>query len=98
MSVSDGPVTGQKRQRLDLRITLEQKRRSERAALLSGQSLSGLILRGALREAEQSIRDHEIMTLSEEDSRAFAQALLDPPPPSARLLQAIELYNTEFGS
>lgn len=88
----------QRRERLDLRITPEQMRQLEHAAALCGQSLTGLVLRGALREAEQTIREHEILTLSEQDSRTFVQALLDPPAPSARLVRAIEHYKTEFGS
>jgi uncharacterized protein (DUF1778 family) len=87
----------EKRQRLDLRITAEQKRRLEHAASLRGETLTGLVLQGALREAEQVIRDHEVMTLSEQDSLAFAQALLDPPPPAPRLLEAIQRYKIEFG-
>jgi uncharacterized protein (DUF1778 family) len=84
------------RQRLDLRVTPEQKRQLERAAVLRGQSLTALVLGGALREAEAAIREHDVLTLSEADSRAFVQALLDPPPISPRLLEAIERYEAEF--
>lgn len=90
--------TGQKRERLDLRVTVEQKRQLEHAAALRGQSLTSLVINGAMREAAQAIRECEVLTLSGADSLAFVQALLDPPPPSPRLLKAIENYNGEFGS
>jgi len=86
-----------RRRRLDLRVTDEQKAQLERAAALRGQTLSGLILQVALREAQQAIRDHDIMTLSARDSLAFAEALLDPPVPAPRLVRALEEHRAEFG-
>src|SRR5712692_2324631 len=96
--MADGQRVSQKRQRLDLRIDPDQKRQLERAAALQGESVTELVLRGALHEAEKAIRTYQILTLSAEDSRTFVKALLDPPPVSDRLLAAIEDYRATFGS
>ena len=83
------------RARLAVRVTAEQKRRLEHAAALRGQSVSALVVEGALRAADEAIREHEVWKLSEADSRAFIDALLNPQPPSPRLLQALNRYEEE---
>jgi uncharacterized protein (DUF1778 family) len=82
----------QKRERLEARITPEQKTLLEQAAALTGQSLTDFVVGSAQRAAEQTIREHEVMRLSEEDSRAFVAALLNPPDPTPELRAAVERY------
>ncbi|MGI8553879.1 MAG: DUF1778 domain-containing protein [Dehalococcoidia bacterium] len=86
-----------KPERLEARVTTEQKRLLERAAALSGQTLSDFLVGSAQREAEQTIRDYEVIKLTERDSRAFMEALLATDPPSPRLRQAVEHYRTVMG-
>ncbi len=84
-----------KRGRLAMRITEEQKILLQRAADLEGRSVSDFVIESAQRAAEAVIREHEIITLSTEDSRAFAEALLNPPAPNERLREAFARYQQE---
>jgi uncharacterized protein (DUF1778 family) len=86
---------GVKRGRLATRITEEQKILLQRAADIQGRSLSDFVIESAQRVAEAVIRAHEVITLSTEDSRAFAEALLNPPAPNERLREAFARYQQE---
>lgn len=86
-----------KRERLEARITSEQKRLLERAAAVSGQTLSEFVVGSARKAAEQTVRDCEVIALSERDSRALIDALLHPPAASPRLDRAIERYKAIMG-
>lgn len=86
---------GVKRGRIAARITEEQKVLLQRAADLQGRSLSDFVIESAQRAAEAVIREREIITLSTEDSRAFAEALLSPPAPNERLRDAFARYQQE---
>jgi len=84
-----------KRGRLAARITEEQKVLLQRAADLQGRSLSDFVIESAQRVAEAVIREREVITLSTEDSRAFAEAMLNPPAPNERLRAAFARYQHE---
>lgn len=81
-----------KRERLEARVSAEQKSLFQRAAALRGQTLSDYLVSTLQRDAEQTIREREIMTLSARDSRIFVEALLDPSGPNAALRAAFEDY------
>lgn len=81
-----------KRERLEARVSPEQKALIERAARLEGRSVTDFLVRSAQQEAERVIREHEVMVLSPRDSVAFVQALLDPPPPNEALRAAFRRY------
>lgn len=53
--------------------------------------------RCAQRAAEETIRDHELITLSARDSRAVMQALLHPEPTGPWLRQAAQRYKDSMG-
>ncbi len=77
------------RQRLDMRLDAEQKELLERAAELSGQTLTAFVLDSARRAAEQAVRDHSLITLSVRDAQTFVEALLNPPPLAPRLARSL---------
>lgn len=81
-----------RRERFNARPTPDQKRLFERAAALSGQSVSQFVLSSAQRAAEQAIREHEVILLSARDSRAVMEALLQPDRAGERLRAAAERY------
>lgn len=81
-----------KRERLEVRVSVEQKELVQRAAALLGRSVSDFVLESAQRAAEEAIREHAIIMLSVQDSQAFAKAVLNPPPPSQRLRAAVARY------
>lgn len=83
---------GRKTQRLEARLSAEQKETIEHAAGLEGRSISDFVVARAYEAARDVIREHEVMVLSPRDSRAFVEALLNPPAPSERLSAAFAAY------
>jgi uncharacterized protein (DUF1778 family) len=74
--------------RIDVRLPRQEKAFYQRAADLSGLSMSDFIRQSAQEKAEATIRRHEVLTLSARDSRLVVETLLEPPAPSPRLRQA----------
>ncbi len=79
-----------KTQRVNLRLNEDVKHTIERAASFEGQTVSKFILASALASAEQTIHEHETMTLNKRDSEAFLNALSKPAKFNANLLSAFE--------
>ena len=80
------PVTSpHKRERLEARITPEQKALFLRASSLTGQTLSDFVIGSAQQAAAEAIRRHQVMELTARESEAFAEALLNPPVPNETL-------------
>jgi uncharacterized protein (DUF1778 family) len=71
-----------KNARLEARVTEEQKQLMERAAFLRGQNLTEFMVSVLAEAATQTIKDRELLELTERDHAAFAEALLNPPAPS----------------
>ena len=82
----------QRRERLEARVTREQKELFQEAAALEGTSLTDFMVRSTQRAAEQAIREHSRLVLTPRESRSFVEALLQPPPPNAALRAASEHY------
>jgi len=78
--------------RLEARLTAEQKTLFERAADLTGRSLTDFILSSAQEVAVRTVREHGLLALSGEDRELFLNALLQPPAPSRRLRLAANRY------
>ena len=77
-----------KRGRFNARISDEQKALIERAAALTGQSVSQFIVSSAQHAAEQTIHEHEVIALSMRDSIAVMEALRHPQAPTEALRRA----------
>lgn len=90
-------VGATKRGRLEARVSSEQKRLFQRAATLRGQTLSDYVVSTVQRDAEEAIREHDILTLSARDSRIFVEALLNPAGPNDALRVAFEDYDAFTG-
>lgn len=60
------------------RVPKSTKNVLERAAQLSGQTLSDFVLGTAYERALLTIKSRELIELSARDSKAFAEALLAP--------------------
>lgn len=86
-----------RRERLEARVTAEQKHRLTQAAQLSGRSLTDFVVAAADDRAREIIRAHEVMTLSPGDSRAFVEALLSDAEPGDRLKTAARKYRQRSG-
>jgi len=78
--------------RLEARISPEVLAVVRRAAELQGRSVSDFVVAAAREAANRTIEETHIIRLSVEDQRAFADAILNPPPPSPALLRAAEAH------
>jgi uncharacterized protein (DUF1778 family) len=85
-----------KPERLEARVTREQKQLIEHAAELEGRSITDFVVASAQSAARQVIQDHEILKLTARDRAVFVQALLNPPQPADKLRQAVRRYRKEF--
>lgn len=88
------PTRAEKRERLEARMTTRQKELLQRAADIEGTTLTEFVVRSAQIAAEESIQTHGLMTLTERESRAFVDSLLNPPEPN-RALRAAALHYQE---
>jgi uncharacterized protein (DUF1778 family) len=78
--------------RLEARTTPDVRDQIERAAALQGRSVSDFVVASALEAAQRAITTTEIVHLSRRASIAFANALIDPPEPTAALREAAAQY------
>lgn len=86
-----------KTQRLEARITQEQKELFQRAAEIQGRTLTDFVISSLINAANQVIQENEIMILSKRDQEVFVEALLNPPEPSAKLKAAAQRYMKRMG-
>lgn len=77
-----------KQERMHIRLDALSKQKLERAATYSHKSLSEFVLGQALHAADEVIREHETLTLTEADWEKFLDALESPPEPNEKLKQA----------
>jgi uncharacterized protein (DUF1778 family) len=83
--------------RLETRVTAEQKALFQRAADLTGRSLTDFILSSAHEVAARTVREHDLLILSGQDRDLFVRTLLQPPAPNRRLRQAATRYKRAVG-
>lgn len=86
-----------RRERLETRVTADEKALLQRAADLEDRSLTEFVRTSAHAAAVETIRRHEVMTLSPEDSALFVEALMNPPEPNEHLRAAYQAYRERFG-
>jgi uncharacterized protein (DUF1778 family) len=83
-------------ERLDARVTREEKEMIETAASLSGTSASDFIRTATRQAALNAIREHELLTLNDEARRVFVEALLNPPKPNEKAIAAARRLKKEI--
>lgn len=86
-----------KMERLEARVTKDQKRIIERAAEIRGTTLTDFLLVSAQQAATQTIKDFEMLTLCDEARAVFVNALLNPPAPKAAAQAAARRYKEGMG-
>jgi len=84
----------QRSERVEARVTFEQKKLIERAAALEGRSLTDFLLSSAQAAAADTIARHELLKLTPDDQDVFVAALLNPPSPNKALRAAVARYRT----
>lgn len=83
--------------RIDLRVTQEQKELLERAATLKGVSVSAYTLLHVLPAAKQDVDSHERLVLSDRDRDLFMSVMENPPALKGKLKSAIAQYREKYG-
>jgi uncharacterized protein (DUF1778 family) len=84
-------------ERLEARISSEQKALFQRAAELQGRTLTDFVIASVHESAVKTISELEAIRLTAADSRAFAEALLHPREPIPELRAAAERYRKMVG-
>jgi uncharacterized protein (DUF1778 family) len=82
----------QRSERIEARVTPEQKKLLERAAALEGRSLTDFLLNSAQAAASTTIARHELLELTPDDQETFVAALLNPASPNRALRKAAARY------
>jgi uncharacterized protein (DUF1778 family) len=96
-SQSTDAVAAERGARLEARVSRTQKTLFQRAAMLSGRTLSEFVVASAQEAATKLIQDHESIRLSQAEQTAFVKALLNPPAPSQRLQAAAKACKQQLG-
>ncbi|HEY3321351.1 MAG TPA: DUF1778 domain-containing protein [Planctomycetota bacterium] len=91
------PTTAAAKGRLDVRIAARDKSLIEKAAAISGKSLSEFLIPMAVRRAKRIIQQSTTITLSERDFRLFLDTLDAEPKPNAALRKAMAEYDRLYG-
>jgi len=86
-----------KRERLEARITLDQKRLIARAANLRGTSVTDFIVVSAQQIAKETIDDFEKLRLRDQAREVFVDAVLNPPAPNQAARKAAARYKEHVG-
>ena len=81
--------------RLEARISAAQKALLQRAAALSGRTLSEFVVASAHAAATRVLEEHETIRLNRAEQVAFVTALLEPRAPTARLRPAATRYRKQ---
>ena len=83
--------------RLEARIPTPVYEAMERAAALRGLTLTAYVTATMGQDARRTIEETDIIRLSRADQIAFAEALINPPAPNAKLLAAAKRHAELFG-
>jgi uncharacterized protein (DUF1778 family) len=84
--------------RLEARVTPDQKELIERAAAYQGRTVSDFVVNTVQEAAKAVIQEHDALRLNGLQSRAFVEALLNPPAANETLRQAADDYRKDVVS
>jgi len=78
--------------RVEARIAPEVLAVVRRAAEIQGRSVSDFVVAAAQEAAQRTIEETQVIRLSVEDQRRFAEAMLHPSPLTPAMERALERY------
>lgn len=84
--------------RLEARLPIHVHAMLKRAAELQGRTLTDFVVSASSEAARQAIENTELIRLSLEDQRLFAESLQNPPEPNQALIRAFDKHSELFGS
>lgn len=82
-----------KTERLELRLAPSAKQVIQRAIAVTGLNAGDLAYEGARR----ALDEHERMVLTGADREAFLDAVMHPPEPTEKLIEALRRHRKLFG-
>jgi uncharacterized protein (DUF1778 family) len=82
-----------KKERIELRVAASAKELIQRAMAVSGLTAGDLAYEGARRVLDE----HQRMILSGADRDAFLDAILNPPAPTPKLVDALRRHRKMMG-
>jgi uncharacterized protein (DUF1778 family) len=86
-----------KASRFEARLTEDVKVLFQQAAELRGETLTDFVLSASREKAVETLQEAQLVRLTAEDQKRFAEALLNPWEPSQRLRDAAERYRQMTG-
>lgn len=89
-------ISENKVERLQARLTPDQKALIAHAAEIEGRSLTDFVVSAAAQTAKQVIEDTGILRLSLADQQRFADALSEPPEIDGALARALDRHAQRF--
>jgi len=81
---------------MSLRIRGKEKALLMRAVALQDTDLTGFVVGCAVRAAQDVIRDHEQVQLSQRDSLKVLDLLENPPQPNTKLVSAARAFAEQY--
>lgn len=84
--------------RLEARLPVHVHAMLKRAAEIQGRTLTDFVVQASSEAARQTIENNDIIRLSLDDQRLFADSILNPPEPNAALCRAFEKHRELFGA
>jgi uncharacterized protein (DUF1778 family) len=83
--------------RIEARISPETKAMIQQAADIESCSLADYLSKSAQAAAQLTIANHNVLKLSAEGSRAFAEAILNPREPNQKLKEVMKRHQQVIG-
>jgi uncharacterized protein (DUF1778 family) len=80
--------------RIEARIAPDALAIVRRAAEIQGRSVSDFVVAAAQEAAQKTVAEVEVIRLSREAQEQFISLLLNPPPPSAALMRALDRHRS----
>jgi uncharacterized protein (DUF1778 family) len=84
--------------RLEARLPVHVYAMLKRAAEIQGRTLTDFVIAVSSEAARQTIETTDIIRLSVNDQRLFAESILNPPEPTPALTRAFEKHSELFGT
>lgn len=78
--------------RIEARIAPDALAAVKRAAEIQGRSVSDFVVAAAQEAANRTIEEAQIIRLSLEDQRAFAEAIINPPEPTPAFRRSLRRH------
>jgi uncharacterized protein (DUF1778 family) len=85
-------IPRQRDQRLEARVTSSQKKLIERAARAQGRTVTEFVIATLQDASRRAIEESTVWKLSQDQQKAFVEALMGPPAPNAKLRAAYRRY------